>query len=55
MHRPASTQKQQATKTTQTHSPALYSRVSAVSPEKVPLAMVLIWLMSNRLRRQTTA
>jgi hypothetical protein len=37
------------------HSPAPYSSRSAVSPVKVPLAMVLIWLLHKPLHRQTTA
>jgi hypothetical protein len=38
-----------------TNSPAPYREVSAVSPAKVPLAMLLIWLLYKYLRRQTTA
>jgi hypothetical protein len=34
-------------------NPAMpYSKESAVNPTKAPLAMVLIWLESKRLRRQ---
>jgi hypothetical protein len=39
----------------QTHSPVSYSSRSAVSPAKVPLAIVLIWLLDSTLHRQATA
>jgi hypothetical protein len=42
-------------KVRQAESPAPYSSVSAVSPAKAPLAMVLIWLKLTSLHRQTTA